>query len=101
MQQVPEFERMLVEDGVILVKFWFSISKEVQLARFESRRDNPLKQWKLSPLDSRAQELWDQYTTYKERVFSRTHTSYSPWIIVNANNKRKARLESIKYVLSV
>jgi polyphosphate kinase 2 (PPK2 family) len=101
MQQVPEFEHMLVEDGVILVKFWFSISKEVQLARFESRKTNPLKQWKLSPLDGRAQELWDSYTKYKERVFSRTHTSFSPWIIVKANSKRKARLESIRYLLSL
>jgi polyphosphate kinase 2 len=101
MQQVPEFEHMLVEDGVFLVKFWFSISKEVQLARFESRRTNPLKQWKLSPLDCRAQELWDDYTRYKEVMFSRTHTSYSPWIIVKANNKRRARLESIRHVLSL
>ena len=76
MQQVPEFEHMLVEDGVVLVKFWFSISREVQLARFDSRRDNPLKQWKLSPLDGKAQDLWDSYTKYKETVFSRTHTSY-------------------------
>jgi polyphosphate kinase 2 (PPK2 family) len=73
----------------------------VQVARFESRRKNPLKQWKLSPLDGRAQELWDSCTTYKERVFSRTHTSFSPWIIVKANNKRLARLESIRYVLSL
>jgi polyphosphate kinase 2 len=101
MQHVPEFEHMLVEDGVILVKFWFSISREVQVARFESRRKNPLKQWKLSPLDGRAQELWDSYTIYKERVFSRTHTSFSPWIIVKANDKRLARLESIRYVLSL
>lgn len=101
MRQVPEFEHMIVEDGVILIKFWFSISREVQLARLESRRDNPLKQWKLSPLDDKAQEMWDLYTKYKETVFSRTHTSYSPWIIVKANNKRRARLESIRYVLSL
>jgi polyphosphate kinase 2 len=101
MQQVPEFEHMLVEDGVVLVKFWFSISREVQLARFDSRRDNPLKQWKLSPLDGRAQELWDSYTKYKETIFSRTHTSYSPWIIVKANDKKLARLESIRYMLSL
>ncbi len=100
MQQVPEFEHMLFEDGIILVKFWFSISQEVQTSRFESRRTNPLKQWKLSPLDGKAQELWDAYTKYKEIMFSRTHTSYSPWIIVRANNKRRARLESIRYVLS-
>ncbi|MFO0951118.1 MAG: polyphosphate kinase 2 [Isosphaeraceae bacterium] len=101
MRQVPEFEHMLVEDGVTLVKFWFSISKDVQLARFRSRRNNPLKQWKLSPLDGRAQELWDEYTRYKEVMFSRTHTSYSPWIIVQANNKRRARLESMRYLLSI
>lgn len=101
MQQVPEFEHMLVEDGVILVKFWFSISREVQMARFESRKNNPLKQWKLSPLDERAQDLWDEYTKHKEIMFSRTHTSFSPWIIVQANNKRAARLESIRYVLSL
>ena len=99
--QVPEFEHMLVEDGIILVKFWFSISREVQDARFESRRRNPLKQWKLSPLDAKAQDLWDQYTKYKEVMFSRTHTSYSPWVIVQANNKRHARLESMRHVLSL
>jgi polyphosphate kinase 2 len=101
MRQVPEFEHMLVEDGVQLVKFWFSISKEVQSARFESRTRNPLKQWKLSPLDGLAQRLWDDYTRHKELMFSRTHTSFSPWIIVKANNKRRARLESIRYVLSI
>lgn len=100
MRHVPEFEHMLVEDGIDLVKFWFSISKEVQHARFESRRNNPLKQWKLSPIDERGQELWGDYTRYKEMMLSRTHTSFSPWIIVKANDKRAARLESIRYVLS-
>jgi polyphosphate kinase 2 len=101
MQQCPEFEHMLVEDGVVLIKFWFSVSRKEQLARFKSREKNPLKQWKLSPLDGRAQELWDAYTKYKEQVFGRTHTSYSPWIIVKANNKKRARLHSIRYVLSL
>ena len=100
MRQVPEFEDMLIQDGVDLVKFWFSISREVQVARFRSRRTNPLKQWKLSPLDARAQELWEDYTRYKEMMFSRTHSSFSPWIIVQANVKRAARLESMRYVLS-
>lgn len=100
MRQVTEFEHMLVEDGVDLVKFWFSISKDVQDARFESRRVNPLKQWKLSPLDERAQELWDGYTRYKEMMFARTHSSFSPWIVVQANVKRQARLESMRHVLS-
>lgn len=100
MRQVPEFEHMLFEDGVTVIKFWFSISKEEQLRRFESRGDNPLKQWKLSPVDKKGQELWDKYTYYKEQMFSRTHTAYSPWIIVKTNTKKLARLESIRYVLS-
>lgn len=100
-QQVPEFEHMLYEDGVTIIKFWFSISKTEQLQRFESRRTNPLKQWKLSPIDARVQELWDKYTAYKEQMFSRTHTSFSPWIIVQANNKRLARLESMRHVLNL
>ena len=100
MQQVPEFEHMLCEDNLELVKFWFSISKKVQEERFESRRHDPLKQWKISPVDDRAQERWDVYTKYKEAMFSKTHTSYSPWIIVRANDKKKARLESMRYLLS-
>ncbi len=100
MRQVPEFEHMLYEDGVILIKFWFSISKEEQLQRFESRKHNPLKQWKISPVDMKAQDLWENYTEYKERMFAMTHTSFSPWIIVKANTKKAARLNAIKYVLS-
>lgn len=100
MRQVPEFEHMLFEDGVLLIKLWFSISKDEQVQRFASRRQNPLKQWKLSPIDGRAQDLWDAYTRYEEVMFSKTHTTFSPWIIVKANNKRKARLESMRYVLS-
>ena len=99
MQQVPEYEHMLYEDGVTIIKFWFSISREEQLRRFKSRKTNPLKQWKLSPIDDKAQELWDAYTHYKQEMFSRTHTSFSPWTIVRANNKKKARLESIRHVL--
>ena len=98
-RQVPEFEHMLYEDGMHLIKFWFSISKKEQARRFESRRENPLKQWKLSPVDHRAQELWDRYTHYKEEMFARTHNSFSPWIIVKANNKKRARLAAIRYVL--
>ena len=101
MQQVTEYEHMLYEDGVTVIKFWFSISQEEQLRRFESRRRNPLKQWKLSPVDEKAQDLWDTYTWYKEQMFSRTHTSFAPWIIVRADNKRVARLESMRYALNV
>lgn len=100
MVQVSEFEHMLYEDGADIIKFWFSISKNEQLARFNSRLETPLKRWKFSPVDKRGQELWDKYTLYKEQMFSRTHTSYSPWITVEANDKKIARLESIRYVLS-
>jgi polyphosphate kinase len=101
MRQVPEFEHMLFEDGITVIKFWFSISKKEQLKRFEARMQNPLRQWKLSPIDARAQELWSDYTKFKELMLSRTHTSFSPWLIVRANNKKKARLESMRYVLSL
>ncbi|HEY9168846.1 MAG TPA: polyphosphate kinase 2 [Lutibacter sp.] len=100
MVQVSEFEHMMYEDGLVLIKFWFSISKEEQLARFNARIATPLKRWKYSPVDRKGQELWDKYTHYKEQMYSRTHTSYSPWITVKANNKKLARLESIRYVLS-
>ena len=101
LQQVTEFEHMLYEDGVTIIKFWFSISKEEQASRFEARRQNPLKQWKLSPVDEKAQELWDSYTRYKEEMFSKTHTTFSPWIIVKANDKQAARLESLRHVLNL
>ena len=84
MLQVPDFEHMLYEDGVHVIKFWFSISKEVQLARFDARVDNPRKRWKFSPVDKKGQEYWDRYTHYKGLMFSKTHTTYSPWIIVKA-----------------
>ena len=100
MQQVPEFEHMLYEDNIELIKFWFSISKGEQERRFKRRGNNPLKQWKISPVDDEAQSHWDLYTMYKEEMFSKTHTSYSPWVIVKANSKTKARLEAIRHVLS-
>lgn len=101
MAQVTEFEHMLYEDGVILIKFWFSISKEEQAKRFESRLTNPLKIWKFSPVDLKGQDLWDKYTFYKEQMFSKTHTTFSPWTIVKTNQKKIARVESMRYVLSL
>lgn len=100
MVQVPGFEHMLYEDGVTIIKFWFSISKEEQKRRFESRMENPLKKWKFSEVDMEGQRLWDKYTYYKEQMFARTHSNFSPWILVKTNNKRRARLESIRHVLS-
>ncbi len=101
MVQVPGFEHMLYEDGAIVIKFWFSISKEEQKKRFDSRMQNPLKKWKFSPVDMKGQQLWNKYTKYKEQMFSKTHTTFSPWIIVKTNDKKTARLESIRYVLSM
>ena len=100
MVQVPEFEHMLYEDGVELIKFWFSISKDEQIKRFNSRLENPLKRWKFSPVDQEGQKRWNDYTHYKEQMFSKTHTTFSPWIIVRTNSKLEARLESMRYVLS-
>lgn len=98
--QVPEFEHMMYEDGVTIIKFWLSITKEEQLKRFDARKENPLKRWKFSPVDKKGQELWNKYTFYKDKMFSRTHTTYCPWMIVKTNDKKTARLEAIRYVLS-
>jgi polyphosphate kinase 2 len=98
--QVPEFEHMLYEDGLIIIKFWLSISKDEQSKRFDSRNANPLKRWKFSPVDKKGQQLWDSYTHYKDEMFSKTHTTYSPWMIIKTNNKKIARLEAMRYVLS-
>lgn len=100
MVQVSEFEHMLYEDGVIVIKFWFSITKEEQSKRFASRLSNPLKKWKFSPVDKEGQRLWDEYTKYKELMFSKTHTDFSPWMIVKTNDKRLARLESMRFLIS-
>ena len=100
MRQVPEFEHMLFEDGIHVIKLWFSINKDEQSKRFNDRRSNPLKQWKLSPVDEKGQEMWERYTYYKEQMFARTHTNFSPWTILQTNTKKVARLEAIRYVLS-
>ncbi|WP_422354289.1 polyphosphate kinase 2 [Roseivirga pacifica] len=100
MRQVPEFEHMLFEDGVHVIKLWFSITKEEQSRRFDDRRTNPLKHWKLSPVDEKGQEMWERYTYYKEQMFARTHTTFCPWTIIKTNTKKVARLESIRHVLS-
>ncbi|TMM28761.1 polyphosphate kinase 2 [Polaribacter aestuariivivens] len=98
--QVPEFEHMMYEDGLIIIKFWLSITKDEQLRRFEERKENPLKRWKFSPVDKQGQILWDKYTHYKAEMFSKTHTSYSPWMMVKTNDKKVARLEAMRHVIS-
>lgn len=100
MVQVPEFEHMLFEDGVKVIKFWFSISKNEQIKRFDARLASPLKRWKFSPVDKEGQKLWDKYTQYKEQMFAYTHTNFSPWVIIKTNDKKTARLESMRHVLS-
>jgi polyphosphate kinase 2 len=100
MRQVPEFEHMLHEDGIIIIKLWFSIDIKEQKKRLEERTHNPLKQWKLSTTDMEAQQKWHEFTRHKEKMFKRTHRHDSPWVIVRGNDKQKARLESIRYVLS-
>jgi polyphosphate kinase 2 len=98
--QVPEFEHMMYEDGVIIIKFWLSISKEEQLKRFDGRKEDPLKRWKFSPVDKKGQGLWNEYTHYIGEMFSKTHTSYSPWMIIKSNDKKVARLDAMRHVLS-
>ena len=100
MNQVNDFEKMLIDDGIIIIKLWFSISKEVQKSRFISRLTNPLKTWKFSNVDLEGQKRWDLYSEYKTQMFDKTNTDIVPWKIINSNNKLSARIESIKYVLS-
>ncbi len=101
MVQVPEFENMLHESGMTIIKFWFSVSRDQQQVRFDKRLGNPLKKWKFSPVDEKGQELWDEFTVHKNQMFSRTHNSFCPWVVIKSNDKQRARLESIKYVLSL
>lgn len=100
MNEVNNFEQMIVNDGIILFKLYFSITKEEQASRFEEIRNNPLKIWKMSPVDMKAQELWDVYTKYKERMFDITNTELNPWVIIKANKKTSARIKAIEHVLS-
>ncbi len=101
MDEVVKFENMITRDGIILIKFYFSITKKEQARRFEEIKNNPLKRWKMSPVDDMAQELWDEYTAYKERMFKLTHTHKNPWLIIEANRKTVARLAAIKHVLKI
>jgi len=96
----PEFERMLVRSGIILLKYWFSITDDEQQFRFMMRIHDPLKQWKLSPMDVEARSRWEQYTKAKEIMLERTHIPEAPWWIVDAVNKKRARLNCISHLLS-
>lgn len=98
-RSVPEFEKMLVRSGIILIKFWFSISNEEQEFRFKMRIEDPLKQWKLSPMDMESRRHWEDYTKAKEDMLQRTHISESPWWVVDADDKKRARLNVIAHLL--
>ena len=100
MDNVNKFEEELIEDGVILIKLWFSITKEKQLHRFELRKNSPLKYWKYSPNDEKSIDKWDKFTDYKEVCFSKTSTDTCPWVVVQAMDKRLSQINSIRYVLS-
>ena len=99
MRQTPELERMLVNSGIHLFKFWFSVSREEQLRRFISRRDDPLKHWKLSPVDIQSLDRWDDYTAAKNDMFFHTHTGDAPWTVIKSDDKKRARLNCIRYFL--
>lgn len=99
MQQVPQFERMLVQSGVHLIKFWFSVSRKEQRRRFKERESHPLKQWKLSPIDQASLDKWDDYTRAKEAMFFETDTADAPWTVVKSDCKKRARLNAMRYVL--
>ncbi|WP_310439916.1 polyphosphate kinase 2 [Sulfuricurvum sp.] len=100
LNQVGEFEHMLVSSGIILFKFYFSVSKDEQAKRFKERKTDPLKQFKLSPVDAKSQDLWDKYTEMKYSMLRASHTGNAPWVIIRSDNKKKARINCIKHILS-
>ena len=100
MRQTPELERMLVRSGIRLYKYWFSVTREEQLRRFKSREHEPLKKWKLSPIDRQSLDKWDDYTEAKEAMFFYTDTADAPWTIIKSDDKKRARLSCMKHFLS-
>ncbi|NCB13870.1 MAG: polyphosphate kinase 2 [Erysipelotrichia bacterium] len=100
LKDVPEFEKMLVESGIILFKYYFSVSKKEQERRFKKREDDPLKQYKLSPIDKEAQKVWDKYTNAKFSMLMASHTPIAPWTVVKSDNKKKARINCIRHLLN-
>ncbi|NPA71828.1 MAG: polyphosphate kinase 2 [Gammaproteobacteria bacterium] len=101
LRSAPNFERMLVRSGIILIKYWFSVSKEEQERRFQARAKDPTKRWKLSPMDIQARALWEEYSRAKDEMFAYTDIKQSPWWVVNSDDKRRARLNTIHHLLSM
>jgi polyphosphate kinase len=100
MRTCPEFERMLVRSGITLVKYWFSVSDEEQERRFQARVDDPMRRWKLSPIDLESRARWVEYSQAKDEMFRRTDVPEAPWWVVEADDKRRARLNCISHLLS-
>ena len=100
LRQTPIFEQMLIDDGILLRKYWFSVSDEEQLRRFRARRDDPVRQWKLSPMDLESVYRWEDYSRAKDEMMVHTDTSSSPWYVVESDHKRNARLNMIAHLLS-
>ena len=99
LEEAPRFEQMIVDEGIHLFKFWLNIGQEMQLKRFHARRHDPLKVWKISPIDLKAMKRWDDYTAARDLMLAKTHTEHAPWVIVRSNDKRRARLNAIRHVL--
>jgi polyphosphate kinase 2 len=99
LHEVPEFERMLVNSDIIMFKFYFSVSKKEQARRFEKRKIDPLKQFKLTPVDEKSQQMWDKYTIAKYSMLLASHTDHAPWTVIRSDNKKKARINAIKHIL--
>ena len=100
LQSVPVFEKLMVEEGIHVVKYWFSVSAAEQERRLQARAADPTKRWKISPIDLQAREKWDAYSQRKDQMFERTHTPWAPWHVVDSNNKKRARLNCISHLLS-
>jgi polyphosphate kinase 2 len=101
MRSCPQFERMLVRSGIILLKYWFSVSDEEQEKRFQQRAHDPRSRWKLSPMDIKSRDMWEEYSKAKDRMFDYTDIKQSPWYVVQADDKKRARLNCISHVLSM
>jgi polyphosphate kinase len=101
LRSTPEFERMLLRSGIVLIKFWFSVSDQEQEDRFEARNDNPIKRWKLSPMDLESRKRWFDFSRAKDAMFKHTDLDDSPWWVVEADDKRRARLNCISHLLSL
>jgi polyphosphate kinase 2 (PPK2 family) len=100
MREAPELERMMVRNGIILFKYWFSVTRDEQLRRFKARENEPLKKWKLSPIDRSSLDKWDDYTEAKEAMFFYTDTADAPWTIIKSDDKKRARLNCMKHFLA-